>query len=176
MRRDIAESRAALQQLAARFEQQLAQEQEQRLVLASQLTGLATALDRLVSHLQGLSQLMVDLLERLAEPQVAIAPPAASSPPPTYPAGGEGVSLTLIGVPGFQALMEMQKALQGLSYVAGASVERFQEGDSRLLLLLSSAASADELASGLHSATGQTIVVEEARPELLQLRLKLLPN
>ena len=179
IRRDLAESRAALQQLAARFESQLAQEQEQRVMLAGQLTGLATALDRLVSHLQGLSQLMVDLLERLAEPQAAATPTPAPTPvpsSPSFPAGGEGVSLTLIGVSGFQALMEMQKALSVMAQVAGASVERFQENDSRLLLLLSNAATADEIAAGLHHATGQTVVVEEARPELLQLRLKILPS
>jgi hypothetical protein len=174
MRRDIADSRGALEQLAARLEQQLAQEQEQRLVMAGQLTGLTNALDRLVSHLQSLSQLMVDLLERLAEPAPA-APGASSAPQPTFPAGGEGVSLTLTGVPGFQVLMELQKGLQSLAYVAGASVERFQEGDSRILLHLSSAAGADEIASGLHAASGQAIVVEESRPELLQLRLKVLP-
>jgi len=174
MRQDIADSRGALQLLAAKLEQQLAQEQEQRLVLAGQLTGLASALDRLVSHLQSLSQLMVDLLERLAEPQ-PVTPAVSSGPLPTFPAGGEGVSLTLTGVPGFQLLMELQKALQGLPQVAGASVERFQEGDSRILLHLRSPAGADEIASGLHAASGQTIVVEESRPELLQLRLKVLP-
>ena len=172
-RRDIAESRGALQQLAARLEQQLAQEQEQRQLLAGQLTGLTNALDRLVSHLQSLSQLMVDLLERLAEPQ-PLTPGVSTAPQPTFPAGGEGVSVTLTGVPGFQVLMELQKAFQSLPQVAGASVERFQEGDSRILLHLSSPASADEIASGLHAASGQAIVVEESRPELLQLRLKVL--
>ncbi|HLF08514.1 MAG TPA: hypothetical protein VI789_04105 [Dehalococcoidia bacterium] len=176
-RRELVETRLALQQLAQRVEQHLAQEQQQRSVLASQLTGLASALDRLVSHLGNLSQLMVEVLQRLAEPAPAPAPSATAQPAePSFPAGGEGVSLTLAGVPGFQALMDMQKALMGLDQVASASVERFQEGDSRMLLLLSAPATANDIASGIHRVTGHTIVVEESRPELQRLRLKIVPS
>jgi hypothetical protein len=172
IRRELAQNRTAMEKLAQRLDQQLAQEQEQRVLLASQLTSLATALDRLVDHLQGLSRLMAEMLQRLAE-----RPPLAGPAPvsePSFPAGGEGISLTLSDVPGFQALMEIQKALQGLEEVANASVERFQEGDSRLLLLLRSPLSGTELAAALHRATGQTIVIQESRPELLRLHLKLL--
>jgi hypothetical protein len=167
----LADSRSALDRLVQRFEQQLAEEKEQRLVLAGQLTTLASSLDRLVSHLQGLSTLMADLLERLATP--AQPQPAAE---PAFTAGGEGISLTLSGVPGFQALMDIQKALGGLDQVASASVERFQEGDSRLLLQLRAPLRANDLAAGLRAATGLTIVVEESRPELQRLRLKIVPS
>ena len=172
-RRELAQSRLALEQLAHRLELQLAQEQEQRLVLAGQLTGLATALDRLVTHLQGLSTLMADLLERLAEPPSA-TPPTASEP--TFPAGGEGVSLTLSAVPGFQVLMDIQKALLTLDQVAAASVERFQEGDSRVLLQLRAPMTAADLAEALRVASGHAFAIEEARPELLRLRLKFVPT
>jgi hypothetical protein len=175
--RELSESRQAIEQLTARLEQHLAQEQQQRAVLASQLTGLAGALDRLVSHLGGLSQLMADILQRLAETP-AQTPPAVTAPgaEPSFPAGGEGISLTLLGVPGFQTLMDIQKALTSLDQVASASVERFQEGDSRILVLLSAPATGNELASGIHHGTGQTIVVEESRPELQRLRLKVVPS
>ena len=172
-RRELAQSRLALEQLAHRLELQLAQEQEQRLVLAGQLTGLATALDRLVTHLQGLSTLMADLLERLAEPPAA-TPPTASEP--TFPAGGEGVSLTLSAVPGFQVLMDIQKALLTLDQVAAASVERFQEGDSRVQLQLRAPMTAADLAEALRVASGHAFAIEEARPELLRLRLKFVPT
>jgi hypothetical protein len=172
-RQELADSRSALEQLARRLEQQLAQEQEQRLALAGQLTGLAAALDRLVTHLQGLSQLMADLLERLAEPPPLHAPAAAE---PSFPAGGEGLSLTLSAVPGFQALMEIQKALLSLDEVAGASVERFQEGDSRILLQLRAPVTATSLADALRAASGYALVIEESRPELLRLRLKVVPT
>jgi hypothetical protein len=163
-----------MERLAQRLDQQLAQEQEQRTLLAGQLTSLASALDRLVDHLQGLSHLMADLLQRLADrPPLAVPPPVSE---PAFQAGGEGVTLILSEVPGFQALMDIQKALHGIEQVASASVERFQEGDSRLLLLLSGPITGTDLASALNRATGYTIVIQESRPELLRLHLKLLPG
>jgi hypothetical protein len=167
-------SRAALEELTQRIERQLAEEKEQRLVLAGQLTGLATSLDRLVTHLQGLSTLMADLLERLATPSPLPTTAPAGTEQPFLP-GGEGISLMLNGVPGFQALMDIQKALTSLDKVAGVSVERFQEGDSRLLLHLSAPIPAGELAHALRNATGHAFAVEESRPELARLRLKIVP-
>ncbi|HWO73090.1 MAG TPA: hypothetical protein VNN21_05990 [Dehalococcoidia bacterium] len=170
-RAELAQSRAAIASLSERLERQLAEEREQRQLVADQLSNLASSLDRLVNHLHGLSQLMAELLERLATPA---APAAAAEPPePTFQPGGEGVSLSLSGVPGFQALMDIQKALMAMEPVAAASVERFQEGESRILLQLRSPISASELAASLHRSTGHAIVVEEARPELMRLRLKV---
>ena len=60
-----------------------------------------------------------------------------------------------------------------LDSVAGASVDRFQEGALRILLHLSGPVTASELASALKSATGHVLVIEESRPELLRLRLKV---
>jgi hypothetical protein len=172
-REDLAESRAALQSLAQRLEQQLAEEKLQRAQLAGQLTNLAGSLDRLVNHLHGLSQLMAELLERLASSaETPIAEAAVSEP--AFQPGGEGISLNLASVPGFQALMDIQKALIALEEVAGASVERFQEGDSRVLLQLRTPLTASALAAALTRATGHQFAVEEARPELMRLRLKIL--
>jgi len=170
-RADLEASRAALDGLARRFEQELQAEEEQRRRLGEQLTGLAGSLDRLVDHLQGLSQLMADLLERLATPTPS-GPPLAPAEPAFTP-GGEGIGLTLVAVPGFQALMDLQKALMAMDQVESASVERFQEGDSRLLLHLRAPVTASDLAAGLRQATGHALVVEEARPDLLRLRLKI---
>jgi hypothetical protein len=169
-REELSAARAAIQQLAARVERQLDEDKEQRRILGDQLTALASSLGRLVDHLQGLSQLMGDLLERLASPA---APPAANEP--SFPAGGEGVSLALISVPGFQALMEIQKALTAMPQVAGASVERYQEGDARVLVHLSAPVTASEVAGWLRSSTPYAAVVEEAKPELSRLRLKVVP-
>ncbi len=172
-REDLAESRAALQALAQRLEQQLAEEKLQRAQLAGQLTNLAGSLDRLVNHLHGLSQLMAELLERLASPADTSAPEVAVSEP-TFQPGGEGISLNLSSVPGFQALMDIQKALIAMDQVTGASVERFQEGDSRVLVQLRTPLTAADLAAALTRATGHQFAVEEARPELMRLRLKIL--
>lgn len=170
--RELIASREALERLVQRFESQLGEEREQRRVLASQLTNLAGALDRLVSHLQGLSQLMADLLERIAAPPPEAAPEAPEAP---FLPGGEGVTLALTTVPGFQALMDIQKALTATEAVSGASVERFQESESRILLQLSQPITAGDLAAAIHHATGHAAVVEESRPELRRLRLKIVP-
>ena len=173
-RDELAQSRVALQELAQRLQAELAQEKEQRAQLAGQLTNLAGSLDRLVSHLHGLSQLMAELLERLASPTSPLAEPAAVSvPTPAFQPGGEGIALSLTSVPGFQALMDFQKALNAMEQVSGASVERFQEGDSRIQVQLSAPLTAEAMASALTSATGHSLAVEESRPELMRLRLKV---
>ena len=173
-REELAQSRTALEQLAQRLEAELAQEKEQRAQLASQLTNLAGSLDRLVSHLHGLSQLMAELLERLASPASPLAEQApAAVAEPAFQPGGEGIALSLTSVPGFQALMDFQKALIAMEQVNSASVERFQEGDSRIQLQLSAPLTADAIASALTNTTGHACVVEESRPELMRLRLKV---
>lgn len=172
-REELAQSRAALQALADRLEHELVEEKEQRAQVAGQLTNLAGSLDRLVNHLHGLSQLMADLLERLAAPPAADAAISGAPEEPAFQPGGEGVSLNLASVPGFQALMDIQKALIAMDQVSSASVERFQEGDSRVLLMLRAPVTAAELATTLTYSTGHQLVVEEARPELMRLRLKV---
>ena len=177
VRDEVARSGAVLEQLATRIEASLAEDKEQRHVMAGQLSQLAGSLDSLVNHLQGLSHLMADILERLAEP-VATPEEAAGETPsePSFPAGGEGVTLSIAGVPGFAELVEIQNGLRAMEQVSGASVERFQEGESRILVQLSATITASELADGLRKATTHGFVVEEARPELLRLKLKIVPG
>lgn len=165
---EMSRSRAAIEAMVGRIEEQLAEDRQQRATLAAQLGNLGGSLDRLVTHLEGLSQLMTELLERFAEPTAQPAPGE-----PMFQPGGEGVALTLVAVPGFQALMDIQKALIALDQVASASVERFQEGDSRIQLQLRAACTGAELAAALSHSTGHALVVEEARPELMRLRLKV---
>ena len=173
-RKELTATGVALESVVMRLERQLEEEKEHRLVLATQLSSLASSLERLVGHLQGLSEMVGGLLERVASGPDAVAAPAEPAEPAFLP-GGEGVSVTVAGVPGFQALMDIQKALMTIDAVAGASVERFQEGDSRLLVHLRAPVSAGDLASALRAATPYAFAVEEARPELQRLRLKIVP-
>ena len=172
---EVARNRFAIESLSKQVEQRLAEERQQRNLLAEQITHLAASLDRLVNHLEGISLLMSELVERLAAPREQ-EPERVSEPEPPEPAfqpGGEGVSLAIGGVPGFQMLMDIQKALMALEQVSSASVERFQEGDSRIQIQLRSALTGGKLTAALGSATGHSFVVEEARPELMRLRLKI---
>jgi len=173
IREELARNRAGLEALSQRIDAQRAEDKEQRGVLAGQLTNLAGSLDRLVGHLDGLSHLMAELIERLATPPEPPTPKQAEPSEPVFRPGGEGVSLTVVAVPGFQVLMDIQKALMAMDQVSGASVERFQEGDSRLLLQLRAPVSAADIAGGLGHHTGHAFAVEESRPELMRLRLKI---
>jgi hypothetical protein len=117
---------------------------------------------------------MSELVERMATPREP--EPAATPPEPTEPLfrpGGEGISLAISAVPGFQVLMDIQKALMAFDEVSSASVERFQEGDSRIQIHLRAAVTATQIASALGNATGHSFAVEESRPELMRLRLKI---
>lgn len=172
-RRELAASRSTIEALAARFERQLSEDTEQRLLLVTQLTNLATSLDSLISHLQALSEVVTSLVASANTPEPT--PPAVSpkSTEPPFRPGGEGITLSIAALPGFQALMDIQKALNALDAVSGASVERFQEGDSRVLVHLESPVTASELASSLRAATNLNLAVEESRPEIMSLRLKV---
>ena len=166
-----------LGQLAANIERHLQEEREQRSALGAQLTTLASSLDGLVNHLHSLSTLIGDLLQHMAESGTAPqARPPVSPAEPSFQPGGEGLSLTITGVQGFQALMEVQKALASVEKVTHASVERFQEGDSRLLVMLSAPTSAREIADALGAAAGQGLTIEESKPELSRLKLKVVPG
>ena len=159
-------ARAALESAAGRLEAQIEQEKAQRLVMSEQLISLTSSIEGLVGHLQELCRLMTDLLKKVAEP----SPPTLEAP---FPAGGEGVSLVLTSVPGFQGLMEIQKALTALTAVTSASVERFQDGDARIGLRLGAPLTATAVAEALRNATGYDALVEESKPELLRLRIKI---
>lgn len=175
-RSEMTAGRAILQDLSNKIERHLAEEREQHVALGGQLSTLAGSLDRLVNHLQGLSTLMSDLLERMADPPSLSASPAAPAAEAPFQPGGEGVSLTIVAVSGFQALMDIQKALTAIDQVSHASVERFQEGDSRLLIGLKAPITASDLVAALIRATGQAMAIEDSKPELARLRVKVVPS
>jgi hypothetical protein len=174
---EVARNRMAIESLAQQMEQRLAEERQQRGALADQITNLAGSLDRLVNHLEGISLLMSELVERMVAPREPATLPSAPSPAepaePLFRPGGEGIALAIAAVPGFQVLMDIQKALMALEQVTSASVERFQEGDSRIQIHLREPVSGNQIAGALGGATGHSYAVEEARPELMRLKLKI---
>ena len=172
---EVARNRIAIESLSQQMEQRFAQERQQRGMLAEQITNLAGSLDRLVTHLEGISLLMSELVGRLAAPREPVSPPVAitEASEPMFQPGGEGISLAIGEVPGFQVLMDIQKALMAVDQVSSASVERFQEGESRIQVHLRAAMSGAQLAGALGAATGHSFAVEDSRPELMRLRLKI---
>src|SRR5437870_2612280 len=152
-RGDIAAVRAALESLNLKIERQAAEDRDQRRLLGDQLANLAGALDRLVTHLEGLSTLMAEMLERLSSPP-GTAPLAPALLEPAFMPGGEGVTVAFAGVPGFQSLMDIQKAFTALPAVASASVERYQEGDSRVLVALQAPVTGSEFVKAIRDGAG----------------------
>ena len=65
IRTELAQNRERLEALVERIDLQRSEDKEQRVLLAGQLTNLAGSLDRLVDHLDGLSHLMAELIERM---------------------------------------------------------------------------------------------------------------
>ncbi len=111
----------------------------------------------------------------VAEFPAVEAPPEEQEGPaePQYAAGGEGIQLLVSAVPGFQGLMEVQRALTHMPAVEGASVERYLDGEARLTLLLREPLTARRIADGLAEYIGEPLSIEEARPEALRLHLRV---
>lgn len=144
----------------------------------------STILSRLVDHTESLAARMADLTEavaRLAEAQASAPPaaPATSKPhlpelEPAFAAGGEGIDVTIAAVPGFQGLMEIQRALVRLPQVQSAAVRRYQDDEAAIQLVLGQPMTAAAIAEGVTNGTGKRIFVDEARPDTLRLRLRFL--
>ncbi len=146
------------------------------------LERFSDILGQLVEHNQSLAARMADLADavaQLAEAPAAQPVPAAAKPhlpelEPTFAAGGEGIDVTIAAVPGFQGLMEIQRALVRLPQVQSAAVRRYQDDEAAIQLVLSQPMTAAAIAEGVTNGTGKSILVDEARPDTLRLRLRFL--
>jgi hypothetical protein len=72
--------------------------------------------------------------------------------------------------------MEVQRALTHMPAVEGASVERYLDGEARIILLLREPLTAGRIADGMSEYVGEPLVIEEARPEALRLHLRFSAN
>ena len=154
-------------------------------VVVEALERFSEVLTRLVEHTESLAErmsAMTDAVATLAESQAALAPPPAPEPPkpqlpemePSFAPGGEGIEVTIAAVPGFQGLMELQRALVRLPQADTAAVRRYQDDEATIQLVLSRPMTASVIAEGVSAATGKQIVVDEARPDSLRIRLRFL--
>jgi hypothetical protein len=151
-------------------------------VLAT-LERFSAVLARLVDHTEALAARMADLTEAvtaLAEREPPAAAPGAKPQlpdmEPSFAPGGEGIDVTIADVPGFQGLMELQRALVRLPQVQSAAVRRYQDDEAAIQLILSQPMTASAIAEGVTTGTGKRLYVDEARPELLRLKLRFLSS
>jgi ABC-type transporter Mla subunit MlaD len=149
------------------------------------LERFGSVLTQLVEHTEHLAQrvaILSDTVATLAEQQAQAAILAPAAKPqlpemePSFAPGGEGIDVTIADVPGFQGLMEIQRALVRLPQVQSAAVRRYQDDEAAIQLVLSQPMTAAAIAEGAANGTGRTIVVDEARTEALRLRLRFLPG
>ena len=162
---ELTELKQALRQVAQRLEDALDHFGREGKRLSDETSRLSLIADRLDARLNGLSQALHEG-----------GPPPAPEPDvpeePRFRPADRAVDVVIAAVPGFQGLMDAQRGLNGLPAVEGASVHRYQNGEASLEIALRSPVTAGEIVEGLREATGHQLVIEEARPEALRLRLR----
>ena len=110
---------------------------------------------------------------REAEPE-APEPEAPEPEAPKFWLGDQPLGIVIAAVQGFQELMALQKAMSALPAVSSASVVGYKDGEAALDVGLERPITAREIVDGLRESTGHQLVIEEARPEALRLRLRFL--
>jgi hypothetical protein len=141
------------------------------------LTRLVEFTEQIGSRINELTEAVNVLAEMQAHQQSQGQPTAKPQLPemePSFAPGGEGIDVTIAAVPGFQGLMELQRALVRLPQVQSAAVRRYQDDEAAIQLVLSQPMGASAIAEGLTASTGRAIFVDEARPDTLRLRLRFL--
>ncbi|MCH7697660.1 MAG: hypothetical protein IH865_01790 [Chloroflexi bacterium] len=111
------------------------------------------------------------LIEDEVEVPEKVLEPDAPAEPQFDPADSP-LSVALAGVPGFQGLMDAQRALTGLPEAEGASVVAFKNGEAALEVVLNAPVTARQIVDGVRNVTGEQLVIEESRPEAARLRLR----
>ena len=149
--------------------------------LLDTLERFGDALTRLAQYTERLGERVSELTDAVATLANARDTRPAASPVPQLPdleppfaSGGEGIDVTIAAVPGFQGLMDLQRALVRLPQVHSAAVRRYQDDEAAIQLVLSQPMTASSIVEGVAGATGRQIVVDEARPDALRLRLRFL--
>ncbi len=105
------------------------------------------------------------------EPPEKVLEPDAPAEPQFDPANSP-LFVALAGVPGFQGLMDAQRALTELAETEGASVVAFKNGEAALEVVLNAPVTARQIVDGVQHVTGKQLVIEESRPEAAKLRLR----
>jgi hypothetical protein len=144
------------------------------------LERFGEVLTRLVSHTEQLAERVSELAvavvtlvdQRAAPPQQPNGKPQLPQMEASFAPGGEGIDVTIADVPGFQGLMELQRALVRLPQVQSAAVRRYQDDAAAIQLVLSQPMTATAIAEGITAGTGKPLAVDEARPETLRLKLR----
>ena len=165
--------RRTLRELARRLEDavdHLGLEAQRLSDETSRLAQIAGQLEARLSDLAGAGLPLSAPREGASTPS---AEPIAPREPQFRP-GESAVGVVLAAVPGFQGLMEVQRALSSLAATERASVVAYKNGEASLEVLLRAPVSAQQIVEQLRTATGYRLLIEESRPEAQRLRLRFL--
>jgi hypothetical protein len=147
--------------------------------LVDTMERFADALTQLAEFTRILGERMNELTDAvtvLAAGREGVAIAAARNAPqePSFAPGGEGIDVTIAAVPGFQGLMDLQRALVRMPQVQGAAVRRYQDDQAAIQLVLSHPMTPTAIVEGVAAATNRRLVIDEAEPSSLRLRLRFL--
>lgn len=95
---------------------------------------------------------------------------------PQFQPGDEAVGVVLAAVPGFQGLMDAQRALSKMPEAEGASVVAYKNGEASLEMVLREPVTASRVVEALSESTNQPLLIEDSRPEALRLRLRFVEH
>lgn len=161
---DAAEAGRFQHEVVQRLEEALAQlgaEASRLSEGAAQLAGVAARLEAQV----GSFALSFEQRETVVQ-----EPPVPGEP--RFEPDGRPVGIVLAAVPGFQGLMDAQRALSTMPSAEGASVVGYKNGEAAIELVLREPISARQIVEGLRDSTGHQLLIEEARPDDFRLRLR----
>lgn len=167
---EFAELKRSLGDVFHRFEDALDHLGIEAKRLSNEASALALMADRLQARLSDLERALNGGEHRRWEAPAREEAPAPEEP--QFRPSDQGVSVILAAVPGFQGLMDAQRALSGLPSTEAASVLAYKNGEASLQVVLRQPVSARQIVEGLQQSTGQQILIEESRPEAQRLRLR----
>ena len=166
---EFTELKRALREIVRRLEEGLDHLGLEAQRLSDEASRLAVIADRLEARLDQVA----GSLAQVRTGAVSVPEPAPLPPEePQFLPDDNAMQIALAAVPGFQGLMDAQRALSGLSAAKSASVIAYKDGEASLEVVLREPVGALDIVEGLREATGHELLIEEARPDALRLRLR----
>ena len=172
---DVADLKRTINEMFERLEGTL----DRLTTQAERLSDGASDLAEVAGRVEGRMNEITRALRTASTAQPAQpATPAATAPAPATPAepqfqpGESPMGVVLAAVPGFQGLMDIQRALSGLPQTEGASVVAYKNGEASLEVVLNAPVAARQIVDDIRESTGEQLLIEESRPEAGKLRLR----
>lgn len=171
--RELAELKATLQDVFQRLQGTLDHLGTEAQRLSDGASDLALVAGRLDTRMSELIRSMSSSRPPDRE-EPAVQPAPVTPIEPQFLPGEDAVGIVLAAVPGFQGLMDAQRALSGLPEAESASVVAYKNGEATLQVQLHAPVSARQIVEDLRDSTGHQLLIEESRPEALRLRLRFI--